>query len=108
LRVVIEDVFAALTMEQVAERLDAAEIASAHRKTVQQFWEHPQHSVRQRWREIESPVGTLAALQPPIVLEGEEARMGGVPALGQHTDAILSGLGYTAEQIARLRSGAVI
>jgi itaconate CoA-transferase len=108
LRIVIEDVFAALTMEQVVERLDAAEIASAHRKTVQQFWEHPQHSARQRWREIESPVGTLAALQPPIVLEGEEARMGGVPALGEHTDAILSSLGYTAEQIARLRSGAVI
>jgi itaconate CoA-transferase len=108
LRSVIEEVFSALTMQQVTKRLDAAEIANAHRKTVQQFWEHPQHAARNRWREIDSEAGTLAALQPPIILDGLEPHMGGVPALGQHTDTILRNLGYTAEQISRLRAAAVI
>jgi itaconate CoA-transferase len=108
LRAVIEEVFSALTMEQVTERLNAAEIASAHRKTVQQFWEHPQHTARDRWSKVDSPAGAIAALKPAIILEGVEAQMGAVPALGQHTDAILSGLGYTAEQIGRLRAAAVV
>jgi itaconate CoA-transferase len=30
--------------------------------------------------------------------------MDAVPALGQHTDAILAGLGYSAERIAGLRA----
>lgn len=108
LRAVIEEVFGTLTMEQVTERLDAADIASAHRKTVQQFWEHPQHAARDRWRTVDSPAGPIAALKPAIILDGVEAHMGAVPALGQHTDAILSGLGYTVEQISDLRAAAVI
>jgi crotonobetainyl-CoA:carnitine CoA-transferase CaiB-like acyl-CoA transferase len=34
--------------------------------------------------------------------------MGAIPALGEHTDAILGGLGYTAEQIREWRAAAVI
>ena len=108
LRAVVEEVFSTLTMQQVTERLDAADIASAHRKTVQQFWEHPQHSARDRWRSVDSPAGPIAALKPVIILDGVEAHMGAVPALGQHTEAILSGLGYTAEQIRELRAATVV
>ena len=35
---------------------------------------------------------------------GEGQRIDAVPALGQHTAAILAGLGYKAEQIVRLRA----
>jgi itaconate CoA-transferase len=108
LRAVIEEVFSALTMQQVTERLDAADIASAHRKTVQQFWEHPQHAARDRWHSVDSPAGPIAALKPAIILDRVEPHMGAVPALGQHTEGILSGLGYTAEQIRDLRAAAVI
>jgi itaconate CoA-transferase len=108
LRKVIEEVFAELTLQQVTERLDAADIASAHRKTVQQFWEHPQHAARGRWRDVGSPAGPIAALEPPIVLDDAEPAMGAVPGLGQHTEAILAGLGYTPEQIHKLRAAAVI
>ena len=108
LRAVIEEVFNALTMQQVTERLDAADIANAHRKTVQQFWEHPQHAARDRWRNVDSPAGPIAALKPAIILDEMETQMGGVPALGQHTEAILGGLGYTAEQIHELRAALVI
>jgi itaconate CoA-transferase len=108
LRAVIEEVFGALTLQQVTERLDAADIASAHRKTVQQFWEHPQHAGRDRWRSVDSPSGPIAALEPAIILDGVKAEMGAVPALGQHTEAILGGLGYTAEQIRSLRAATAI
>jgi itaconate CoA-transferase len=108
LRAVIEEVFGALTLAQVTERLDAADIASAHRKTVQQFWEHPQHAARDRWCSVDSPGGPIAALKPATILDGVEPHMGAVPALGQHTDAILTGLGYTAKQIDELRAAAVV
>jgi itaconate CoA-transferase len=108
LRMVIEEVFGTLTMEQVTHRLEAAEIASAQRKTVQQFWEHPQHQARNRWSNVDSPEGPIAALKPAILLDGVEARMGPVPALGEHSEVILSELGYTAEQIRELRAASVI
>jgi itaconate CoA-transferase len=108
LRAVIEDVFRTLTMEQVMERLDAADIASAHRKTVQQFWEHPQHAARDRWRTVDSPAGPIAALAPAILLEGVEAQMGAVPGLGQHTEEILAEMGYTEEQIRELRAAGAV
>jgi itaconate CoA-transferase len=42
-------------------------------------------------------------LKPPGVPEEWDARMDPIPALGAHTDAILAGLGYSAERIAALR-----
>ena len=108
LRALIEGVFREFTLEQAVARLDAASIASAQMKTVQQFWEHPQHAARNRWRSVESAAGTIDALAPPIILEGVEPRMGPVPALGEHTEGILAGLGYSAEQIGQLRAAAVV
>jgi crotonobetainyl-CoA:carnitine CoA-transferase CaiB-like acyl-CoA transferase len=34
--------------------------------------------------------------------------MGEVPAVGQHTDAVLGGLGYDADTIARLRAAGAV
>ena len=45
---------------------------------------------------------------PPADLEGEPARMGPVPAAGEHTEAILSELGFDAAGIADLRAGGVV
>ena len=43
-----------------------------------------------------------------ITRDGADARMGAVPALGQHSRAILAELGFEAGQIAQLeRDGAV-
>jgi itaconate CoA-transferase len=108
LRVVIEEAFRALTLGQVQERLDSAGIANAHMKTVQQFWEHPQHSARNRWRSVDSEVGAIQALASPIILEGIEPRMDAVPSVGQHTEAILGELGYSVEEMRELREAAVI
>ena len=49
--------------------------------------------------------GAIPALLPPgSSIDGEGPRMDGVPALGEHTNAILGELGLSAEQIATLRA----
>ncbi|MOA65566.1 hypothetical protein D3C78_1920060 [compost metagenome] len=58
-------------------------------------WDHPQFAARDRWRDVATPAGPIRALLPPATLSGMEAAMGDVPALGQHTEAILAELGVT-------------
>jgi crotonobetainyl-CoA:carnitine CoA-transferase CaiB-like acyl-CoA transferase len=100
---------AGLTGREALAGLEAAGIACARLNTVADVAAHPQLAARDRWREVESPVGPLRALLPPITLPGsEEARMGAVPALGEHTDALLRALGMTDEQASVLRRDGVI
>ncbi|MBQ0937137.1 CaiB/BaiF CoA transferase family protein [Ideonella paludis] len=107
LRALIIEAFAPLSAAQVLERLEAAQIANAQVNTMAEVWAHPQLQARQRWREVASPVGPLPALLPPGSWP-EEPQMSAVPALGQHTDAILAELGVAAAEIAALRAeGAV-
>jgi crotonobetainyl-CoA:carnitine CoA-transferase CaiB-like acyl-CoA transferase len=101
---IIVEAFAQLTAEQVVARLDDAQIANAQVNTMHDVWKHPQLQARHRWRDVDTPAGKVPALLPPGSWEEGEPRMDAVPALGQHTDAILSSLGYTAERIAKLRA----
>jgi itaconate CoA-transferase len=96
LKALIEQDFAALSAVQVVERLDAAGIANAQVNSVADVWAHPQLQARGRWTEVMTPVGPVPALLPPGCTE---ARMGPVPALGQHSRSVLAGLGFAAEQI---------
>lgn len=104
----ISAVFETLSSEALVERLDRAQIANAHMNDLRDFWNHPQLQARDRWRQVDSPAGPLQALLPPVNLEGVEPRMGAIPAIGQHTDAILSALGYDEARIAELRAAGVI
>ncbi|MEU3501775.1 CaiB/BaiF CoA-transferase family protein [Streptomyces hundungensis] len=100
---------AGLTTAEAVGRLESAGIACARLNTVDDVAAHPQLAARDRWREVESPVGKLRALLPPINLGGSrEARMGAVPALGEHTGTTLRALGMTDEQVAELRRDGVI
>jgi len=96
LRALILEVFADLTAEQVVARLDAARIANARMNGMADLWAHPQLRARDRWVDVGSPVGRLPALLPPGVASAEQAVMGDVPALGEHTQSILKELGLAA------------
>ncbi|MEU9387870.1 CaiB/BaiF CoA-transferase family protein, partial [Streptomyces sp. NPDC048279] len=94
--------------DEAVARLEAAGIACARLRDLSELAEHPQLAARERWREVGSPVGPLRALLPPITLPGgDEARMGDVPALGQHTDALLRAVGMTDAETAALRRDGV-
>jgi itaconate CoA-transferase len=93
LTAIIEAAFGTLTAADVEARLDAAGIASARLRTPAEFAAHPQLAARDRWRDVGTPGGPVRALLPPVTVGGREPVMGDVPALGQHTAAILAELG---------------
>ena len=108
LRQIIVDAFSGLTAEQVVERLDAANIANAQVNDMHAVWAHPQLKARNRWREVGTSVGTVPALLPPGSWEEGDPRMDPVPALGEHSEAILKQLGYPDDKVAELKSAGVI
>jgi len=89
-------------------RLDAAQIANAQVNTLHEVWMHPQLAARQRWRSVASPSGPLQALLPAGSWDDGDPRLGAVPALGEHTDAILRELGVDAATIDELRTAQAI
>jgi itaconate CoA-transferase len=105
---IIEHVFASLTVEDVVERLDRSAIANGRLNSIDELVAHPQLAARDRWREIGTNAGPIAALRPPANLDGVDAYMGNVPAVGEHTNAILTELGYTSETIDAMRASGAI
>ncbi len=107
LRGIIVEAFSSLTRTQVVERLELAQIANAQVNTMNDVWAHPQLKARGRWTEVGSPKGPLPAMLPPGTWD-VGPRMDPVPALGQHTDAILAELGYGAAEIDALRASKAV
>lgn len=95
---VICGVLQQLSTSEVAARLDQAKIAHARINDVAGLWTHRQLMARHRWIEIDSPIGAIPALLPPGM---DEANMGAVPALGEHTNAILAELGFEPQVVLR-------
>ncbi|WP_300729631.1 CaiB/BaiF CoA-transferase family protein [Pseudomonas sp.] len=108
LRAIIVQAFSTLTIDEVVERLETAQIANAKVNDMKGVWQHPQLKARGRWVEVQSPAGSLPALLPPGANSAFTPRMDAIPALGQHTDAILSALGRSTAQIEALRSEGAI
>jgi itaconate CoA-transferase len=108
LRALIVDAFAQLTAEQVVARLDAAQIANARMNDMHDVWQHEQLKSRKRWMKVATPAGSVPALLPPGQPNAYAPRMDPVPALGQHTDAILRELGLDDAAIERLRTAGAI
>jgi itaconate CoA-transferase len=88
---VIVRTFNSMSIQEATRRLDQAEIATARVNDLNLVWTHPQISARDRWVEIESPVGVLPALLPPS--GSWNPKMGAVPALGEHTQNIIREFG---------------
>ena len=100
--------FSSLTATDVAQRLETAGIANAQVNTMAEVWAHPQLKARGRWTEVGTPAGNIPALIPPGSWQHGAPRMDAVPALGQHTEAILGKFGYSPERIVELRKDGVV
>jgi len=84
---------------ELADRLLAAGVPAAQLKQIGDVIAHPQLQARDRWRRVATEFATIEALLPPATFADFEAPMGAVPALGQHTRALLGESGLTGEQI---------
>ena len=105
---IIDACFSKLTAEQLVARLDQAQIANAHLNDMEGLWKHEQLQARERFTEITTPNGPIAALLPPGINDSYDYRMDPIPAVGQHTDAILKEIGLSESEIAAMRASAAI
>lgn len=98
----IEERFTTLTVNEVMARLEEADIANGAVNDVPAVVNHVQLAARGRWTEVETPNGLISALLPPHNLLGVTARMGAVPALGEHTQQVLQEL--QSGKVAKVKS----
>lgn len=99
--------FQALTGDAAAARLAAVPVAHAHVNEMSDVWSHPQLSARGRWRSVATPTGSIPTLQPPAFTD-DTPRMDPIPAVGEHTDAILGELGRDDAAIRELRAQRIV
>ena len=91
----------AWTTTELDARLAEAGVPAAQIKQLADVVEHPQLRSRDRWRPVETEFARVDALLPPATFGDVEARMGPVPALGQHSRALLLEAGLTGAEADR-------
>jgi crotonobetainyl-CoA:carnitine CoA-transferase CaiB-like acyl-CoA transferase len=102
----MEAALSAHPLDEVLALLDAAQIANARLNTVGDLLAHPQ--LEHRWAEMQSPAGPIRTLPSPVSTGGTEPAFDPIPAVGEHTDAIMAELGLTDAEIAALRSSGAV
>lgn len=81
---IINACFSKLTSEQLIAKLEKAQIANAHLNDMAGLWKHEQLKARNRWTEVGSPNGTIAALLLPGLNDSYDYRMDPICGWGAH------------------------
>jgi crotonobetainyl-CoA:carnitine CoA-transferase CaiB-like acyl-CoA transferase len=105
---VIGEWAAGLPLAECRKAAEAAALGHARLNRPTEVLDHPQLTERDRWREIGSPVGPVLGLLPPPESPDWDWRLDPIPALGQHTDAVLRELGFGPDELAAMRAAGVI
>ncbi|MGW6449668.1 CaiB/BaiF CoA transferase family protein [Lentzea sp. NPDC055074] len=103
LQKLLEQAFSDLTAAELLVTLDGADVPAALTRPVTDLPSHPQLDT---WVDVRVPGGTARMLPPPVA--GFEWSPGAVPALGEHTDDVLTWLGYSSEERTSLRVRSVL
>ena len=81
---IINDVFAQHSIETIVKKLQAAQIAFGRLNDMDEFTKHPQN----RFIAVRTSAGDVQLLSPGAIVNGVMPRLGAIPDLGQHSDAI--------------------
>ena len=101
----LDEIFLTRSADEWLARLDVADVPSSIVNDIAGALGNPQVQYREMVREIEHPVGgAMKVLSNPIRLsETPIEDYAPPPLVGQHTDEILAGAGYSPEEIQALR-----
>ena len=92
------------TREQLVEECDVILQPKPLLNDVAGLLRHPQLAARDRWTKVDSPVGPVRQTRPVVEFRDDPPRLDAVPALGEHNAAILAELGYSRDDVERLRA----
>jgi len=110
LRALINARIGTATVDAWIERLNTAGVPCGRVMNLAEVFSDPQVLAQEMVLEIEHPGhGPVRMTGFPVKLSATPAQLRRpAPALGEHTDAVLGGLGYSAERIATLRREGVV
>ena len=91
-----------LSAKDLAGRLNAATVANGRIRTIAELIEHPQLTARSRWSTVNSPVGSVRMLLPPLADSVAGAPPTSIPATGENSAEVLASLGYSDLEIQKL------
>lgn len=108
----MDEAFARYTKAEMAERLDREQIAWAPVQTLAEVAEDPQvhaSGAIQQTPSARRDGSTFASPGGPLRFPGvDDGPKGPSPSVGEHTEEVLAGLGYSADAIAGLRGDGVL
>ena len=81
---IMNGVFSQYSIDEIAEKLQAAQIAFGRLNDMDVFTQHPQN----RFVSVRTSAGDVQLLSPGAIVNGILPRLGEVPDLGQHSAAI--------------------
>ena len=110
LRALIDQKIGADTVAAWIERLNRAGVPCGRVMDLAEVFSDPQVRSQEMVVEIDHPGhGPVRMTGFPIKLSATPARLRRpAPALGEHTDAVLTDLGYDADRIARLKERGIV
>ncbi len=104
-----EAVFRTRTNDEWLTLLDGAGVPAGPVRFVEEMFEHPQVAENNLAVDVQHrDLGGVRLAGPVAWFSDTPLRAGNLPALGEHTDTVLTGLGCSADEIERWRSEGVI
>jgi crotonobetainyl-CoA:carnitine CoA-transferase CaiB-like acyl-CoA transferase len=110
LRAALAELFAKVNGQDIEPKLAARHVPVAYVRELAQILEHPHWRERKLFLESELPGSEqpLRLAGPGFQFGSGKLQVGAVPELGEHTDEVLTSIGYDAETIASMRRDGAI
>ena len=104
-----EAIFRNKTNTEWLDLLDAAGVPAGPVRFVEELFDHPQVEANDFAVDVNHrDLGNVRMAGPLVSFSDTPLRAGDLPALGEHTDAVLTDLGYPPQTIAQWRDSAVL